>query len=161
MTVEVDDAQVATVQVLGHRTGGREADGVVTTEHDRQRTRGEHVPDTLGDLVERLLDVARDREDVADIRDRDRLSQVDTELEVVRAVQRGDLPDALRPEPRTGTVGGAAVERGAEHHHVVLTRPTDVLDVRRLQKGVDAGKVWQLPARERGDPFVHNGVRAG
>ena len=59
-----------------------------------------------------------------------RLAQVDAQLEAVRAVERGDLADALRAEARARAVGGAAVERGAEHGDVVLAAAPHVLDVR-------------------------------
>nr|WP_197946047.1 hypothetical protein [Phytohabitans suffuscus] len=158
--VEVDDAQVA-VEVLGHPAHGGVADRVVAAEHHRERARGVDVTDRLGDLVERLLDVRRDGEDVAEVRDRDRLAQVDAELEGVRAVQRGDLADALRAEAGARAVRGAAVEGRAEHRHVVLAAAAHVLQVGRLEERVDAGEVRQLAAAERGDATVHDGVRAG
>ena len=39
VAVEVDDAEVAAVQVLGDAAGGRVADGVVAAEHDREGPR--------------------------------------------------------------------------------------------------------------------------
>ena len=103
----------------------------------------------------------RDREDVAEVGDGDRLAQVDAQLEAVRPVERGDLADALRAEPGAGAVGGAAVERGAEHGDVVLAAAAHVLEVGRLEEGVDAGEVRQLAAGERRDAPVDDGVRAG
>jgi len=41
---------------------------VVAAEHDGERAAGVDVADGLADLVEGLLDVARDGEDVAEIR---------------------------------------------------------------------------------------------
>ena len=76
-------------------------------------------------------------------------------------VEGRDLADALRAEPGAGAVGGAAVERGAEHGHVVLPAAPHVLDVRGLEEGVDAGEVRELAAGERRDPPVDDGVRAG
>ena len=49
------------------------------------------MADGFGDLVEGLLDVGRDGEHVAQVRDRDRLPEVHAQLEAVRAVQRRDL----------------------------------------------------------------------
>ena len=112
----------------------------------------------LGDLIERLLDVAGDREDVAKVGDGDRLTQVDAQLEAVRPVKRGDLADALRAEAGARAVGGAAVERGAEHGDVVLAAPAHVLDVGRLEEGVDAREMRKLAARERRDASIDNGV---
>src|SRR5262249_41236868 len=68
--------------------------------------------------------------------------------------------DALRPEPGTRPVGRTPVERRAEHGHVVLAAPADVLHVRRLEECVDAGEVGQLAPGEGGDSLVHNGVSA-
>src|SRR5205807_2482864 len=90
----------------------------------------------------------------------DRLAQVDAEFEAVRAVERGDLADALRTEPGAGTIGGAAVERGAEHGDVVGTAGAHILDVGRLEEGVDPGEVRQFAAREGGNPLVHDGIGA-
>ena len=128
--VEVDDPEVAAAEMLRDAAGGRVSDGVVAAQHDGERAAGVHVRHGLGDLIERLLDVAGDREDVAQIGDGDRLTQVDAQLEAVRPVKRGDLADALRAEAGARAVGGAAVERGAEHGHVVLAAPAHVLDVR-------------------------------
>ena len=158
--VEVDDPEVAAAEVRGDAAGGRVADGVVAAEHHGERPAGVDVRDGLGDLVERLLDVARDGEDVAQVGDGDRLAQVDAQLEAVRAVQRGDLADALWAEPGAGAVGGAAVERGAEHGDVVLAAAAHVLQVRRLEERVDPGEVRQLAAGERGDAAVDDGVGA-
>ena len=90
-----------------------------------------------------------------------RLAQIDAQLEAVRPVERGDLADALRAEAGARAVGGAAVERGAEHGDVVLAAAPDVLQVRRLEEGVDAGEVRQLAAGERRDPPVDDRVGAG
>ena len=89
----------------------------------------------------RLFDVARDGEDVANVGDGDRLPQVDSQLEAVGAVESRDPPHTLWAEAGTGTVGGAAVVRGAQHGHVVLTAFVDVLHVGRLQKGVYPGEM--------------------
>ena len=105
--------------------------------------------------------LAGDREDVAEVGDGDRLAQVDAELEAVRPVERGDLADALRPEAGAGAVGRAAVERRAEHGDVVLAAAAHVLDVRRLEEGVDAGEVRQLAAAEGRDALVDDRVGAG
>ena len=55
------------------------------------------------------------------------------------------------PKRVPGAVGRAAVERGAEHGDVVLAAAAHVLDVRRLEEGVDAGEVRQLAAAEGRD----------
>jgi hypothetical protein len=80
------------------------ADGVVAAEHDRERAGLVDVPDGLGDLVERLLDVRRDGEDVARGRDGDRLAQVDAELErcTARRARRSCGCPAGRSGCRTG-----------------------------------------------------------
>ena len=119
------------------------------------------MPDRLGDLVERLLDVARDGEDVAKVSDGDRFPQVDAELETVRPIQRGDLADALGTETGSRPVGGAPVEGDTEHCHVVLAAAVDVLDVRCLEEGGDTSEVRQLTTGEGGDPPVDDRVGAG
>jgi hypothetical protein len=96
VAVEVDDPEVAAVQVRRDAAGRRVADGVVPAEHHGEGARRVDVADGLADLVERLLDVVRDREDAAQIGDRDGLPQVDAQLEAVRAVDQA-------PRRRTGT----------------------------------------------------------
>jgi hypothetical protein len=44
---------------------------------------------------------------------------------------------------------------------ILLVVLVDVLDIGRLQEGVDAGEMGQLAARERGDALVDDGVRTG
>src|SRR6266536_6057985 len=119
------------------------------------------MTDRSGYLVERVLDVGRDREDIAHIGDSDRLAQIHAQLEAVRSVQRRDSADALRPEPGAGTVGSSSVERRAEHDHVIVAAGAHVLHIRCLEKRVDAGEVWQLAAGESWYPSVYYGVRGG
>jgi len=47
VAVEVDDAEVATVQVFGDGSGGRKTDRVVATRHHRKGAAGVDVPDRL------------------------------------------------------------------------------------------------------------------
>ena len=117
--------------------------------------------DAAGDLVEALLEIGRDGEDVAGVAERHLLAQVDAELVVVGRVERRDAADALRPEAGAGPVGGAAVERDADDRRVILADVADVLDIGRLQEGVDAGEMRQLAAREGRDRLVGQRVRAG
>ena len=49
----------------------------------------------------------------------------------------------------------------AEHRDVVLAAAAHVLQVGRLEEGVDAGEVRQLAAGEGRDALVDDGVRAG
>ena len=107
--------------------------------------------DAARDLVEALLEIGRDGEDVAGVAQRHLLAQIDAELVIVGRVERRDAADALRPEARAGAVGGAAVERDADDRGVVLADVADVLDIGRLEEGVDAGEVRQLAAREGRD----------
>ena len=103
------------------------------------------------DLVEALFEIGRDGEDVAGVAERHLLAQVDAELVVVGRVERRDAADALRPEARAGAVGGAGIEGDADHRGVVFADVADVLDVGRLEEGVDAGEMRQLAAREGRD----------
>ena len=106
------------------------------------------------DLVEALFQIGRDGEHVAGVAQRHLLAQVDAELVVVGRVEGRDPPDALRPEPGARAVGGAAVERDAEHGRVVLADVAHVLDIGRLEERVDAGEMGQLAAREGRDRAV-------
>jgi hypothetical protein len=89
------------------------------------------------------------------------LAQVDALLVIVGRVQRRDAPDALGTEPRPRAVGASPVERHPHHRDVVIPDEARVLDVRRLEEGVDPSEVRQLAPRERGDSLVVDGGRAG
>jgi hypothetical protein len=110
----------------------RVADRVVAAQRHREGAAGVHVPDGLVDLVEALLDVARDGEHVAEIADGYALPQVNGELEAVGPIQRRDLPHPLGAEPGTRPVGRARIQRHPEHGHVILTAAPHILQVRRL-----------------------------
>ena len=113
------------------------------------------------DLVEALLQVGRDGEDVAGVAQRHLLAQVDAESRnctACRAPRCGGCP-AARSACRA--IGGAAVERNADHRGVVFADVADVLDVGRLEERVDAGEMRQLAARERRDRLVGQAVGAG
>ena len=103
--------------------------------------------------------LAGDGEHVAGVAQRHLLAQIDAELVIVGRVEGGDAPDALRPEAGAGAVGGAAVERDAEHGGVVLADVAHVLDVGRLEEGVDAGEMGQLAAGEGRDRCGRSGSR--
>ena len=133
---------------------------MVAAEDDRHGAALVDVGDGLRDLVEGLLDVRGDREDVAEVTNRNRFAQVDAELEAVRAVERRDLANSLGAEASAGAIGGATVEGRAEDSNVVLAGAAHVLDVGRLQEGVDAGEVRQLAAAEGGDRAVLDRVGA-
>ena len=109
----------------------------------------------LADLVEGLLQVARDGEHVADVDHVELLAQVDARLVVVGAEQVGGAPDALRTEAGARPVGGAGVERHAEDRDLGVVDLVDVLDERALQEGSPlAREVRQFAADERGDSAV-------
>src|SRR5437879_10212706 len=108
----------------------------------------------LGDLVEALFEIGRDGEDVTGIAQRHLFAQVDTELVIVRRVERRDAADALRAEAGSGPVGGAAVERNAHDSCVISADIADILDIGRLQESVYARKMRQLAARECRDRLV-------
>jgi hypothetical protein len=60
---------------------------------------------------------------------------------------------------RAGTVRGAGVERHAHDGRLVLADEVDVLQVRRLEEGLDAGEVRGLASLERrGEFLVLDGV---
>ena len=148
VAVEVDDADVA-VHVRGQPADGGVADRVVAAEHDGHDALLRDVRHGLADLVERLLQVARDGEHVADVDDVELLAQVDARLVVVGAEQVGRAPDALRAEPGAGPVGGAGVQRHAEDGDLGVVDLVDVLDERAFQeRAALAGEVRQLAADE-------------
>ncbi len=134
---------------------------MIAADHDRQSARRRDVTYRAADLVERLLDIGRNGEDVTDVAERHLLAKVDAHLVIVGRVERGDAADTLRPETRAGAIGGAAVERHADHGRVVIADLGGVLDVGRLQESVDAGIVREFTARECRDRLVGEAVGAG
>jgi hypothetical protein len=75
-------------EVAADAAHGGESDRVVAAENDREGAAGEHVGDALGDLIEALFVVGRNREDVADIAKGDLFAQIHPHFVVVRGVQR-------------------------------------------------------------------------
>jgi hypothetical protein len=161
VSIEVDDPEVSTTQVLSDGAGGRKTDRVVASEDHGEGTTGEDVGHTLADLIEGFLDVAGDGEDVAQVANRDRLPQVHAQLEAVGPVEGRDLPDPLWPKPGAGPIGRPSVEWGPQDSNVVLTAPSHVLHVRCLQEGVDAREVGELASAERRDAAVDDRICAG
>ena len=154
VSVEVDDADVA-VHVRRQSADRREADGVIAAEHDGHHALLHDVRHRLADLVERLLQIAGNREHVADVDHVQLLAQIDTHLVVVGAKEVGGAANSLRAEPGARPVGGSGVERDAEERHLGVVDLVDVLDERTLQEcAAFAREVRQFPAHERGDPAV-------
>ena len=119
--VEVDQGHPALAEVLGHAGRVGPGDGVVAAEDQRDGA-------VAGHLVHRGLQVAHGPGRVAGehlhvpgVVDAQILQAVGAQRQrgpgpVVRQVV--GLPDVLRAEPGPGPVGGAAVERGPDDHHV-------------------------------------------
>ena len=117
--------------------------------------------DAAGDLVEALLEIGRNGEHVAGVAQRHLLAQIDAELVIVGRVERRDAADALRSEARAGPIGGAGIERNADHRGVVFADVAHVLHIGRLEERVDAGEMRQLAAREGRDGPVGQAFGAG
>ena len=66
VAIDVDDADLLGGDG-GDAADAGEADGVVAPDDERHRARRRHVRHRVRDLVERLLDVGRDREHVAHV----------------------------------------------------------------------------------------------
>ena len=67
MPVEVNDAELAPMEILGHSPHGREAKGMVAAEHHGKRPTGVDVRNALTDLIERLFNVAGNGKHVAEV----------------------------------------------------------------------------------------------
>ena len=114
----------------------------------------------FGNLVVALGDIGGTA-DVADIAHLQRFAQIHAELEVVGRVQRRDPANPLRPEARSGAVGGPDIEGHAQERHVVLADLAHILEIRRLEERIDAGPMRQLSALEATDlGLVLDGVHA-
>src|SRR5262249_12113640 len=145
---------------LRNAAHARESDRMIAAQHQRQRAGGEYMADPARDLVEALFEIGRNGEYVAGVAQCHLLAQVDAELVVVRRVERGDAADALRPEARAGPIGGAGIEWNADHGSIVLADVAYVLNVRCLEKRIDAGEMGKLPARKRGNGAVGQALGA-
>jgi len=117
--------------------------------------------DAAGDLIEAFFKVRRDGEDVAGIAERHLFPEIDAHLVIVGRIERRDSSNSLGAEAGAGAVGGAAVEGDADDGGIILADILDVLDIGRLQEGVDAGEVGELAAGKGGDRFVGDAVGAG
>eukprot|EP00967_Tisochrysis_lutea_P096212 scaffold140770_cov31-Tisochrysis_lutea.AAC.1 len=149
--IEVDDAD-ALGGDGGQAADRWEANRVVAAQDDGKGAGRADVGDGVGDLVKRLLDVARNGEHIASIAEGHLLTQVDAHLVVVRRVERGDSTDALRAE-----ASGSSIKRHSNHRRVVLADETHILKVGSLHEGVDPREVWLLAPGERGDVPVLDG----
>lgn len=78
--------RVSTVQPRSSPAHSGKTDGVVATHDDGHRSGGGNVGHCVGDLVEGLLDIGRDREHVSDVAHGHLLAQVHSRLVVVRRV---------------------------------------------------------------------------
>src|SRR5258706_1892088 len=137
--VQVDDANLP-VYVRSEATDIRVSNGVVTPDDHRKYSGTKNPGHSLVDLVEGLFDVGGNDEDVADVDEVKLLLQVNREVERVAIIEGGDTTDGRRPEARTWPVGRAHVERRADDRYFVPAHRADVLQVRRLEESVDAGK---------------------
>ena len=106
--VEVDDADVP-VDVRGESTDGWVANGMVATEDHWENALRRDVADAFADLIERFLQIAWDRADVANIDHVELLPQVDTHLIVVSTEKVGGAADTLRTESGPWPIGRAGV----------------------------------------------------
>ena len=111
------------------------------------------------DLVEALFQIGGNGEDVARVAQRHLLAQIDADLVVIRRVERRDAADALRPEAGAGAIGGAAVERDADHRCIVFRDIAHILHIGRLQEGVDPGEMRQLARARKSESFCRSGIR--
>ena len=88
MPIEVNDAELAAVQILGDSPHGRKAKGMVSAKHDGKGATGVDVRDPFADLIERLFDVTGNGKHVAHITRGNGLPQIHAELEAIGTIQR-------------------------------------------------------------------------
>jgi hypothetical protein len=132
---------------------------MVPAEDDREDALADDPRHGSIDLVKALLDVRRDHEHVTEIDEVELLLEVDGHVDRVGVVERRDATDRLWSETTTRPIGGAHVERRAEHRDLVLADLVHILQVGRLAEGVDACERRLLPPRERRDRAVLDGRR--
>ena len=82
---------------------------MVATEHHWENALRRDVADAFADLIERFLQIAWDRADVANIDHVELLPQVDTHLIVVGTEKVGGAADTLRTEASPWPIGRAGV----------------------------------------------------
>ena len=113
------------------------------------------------DLIEGLFEIGRDREDIAEVAHRHLLPQIDPYLEIIGRVERRNPPDGLRAEAGARPKGRAAVARRSEDRRVVLPGVANILDIGRLEEGVDPGVMRQLAPREGRDGPIFDALCPG
>ena len=144
MSVEVDQGDRP--EALVRRAEQRIGDGVIAADRQYVRGPGEQPGRALLDLADGLLDVERVAGDVARVRDLLGAERRYPQPRVPRAQQPGTLPHRCGPEPGTGAVGGAAVERDADNGHVAAP---DLVPPRQQREGRRPGET-RRPARVDG-----------
>jgi hypothetical protein len=95
--------------------------------------------DGPADLIEGFLEIGGDREDVTEVAHCHLLAQIDADFKIIGRVEGGNSADALWPKASTGPKRGAAVEGYAENCRIVLADITNILDIGRLEEGIDPG----------------------
>jgi hypothetical protein len=112
-------------------------------------------------LIEGFLEIGRDRKDVAEVAHRHLLAEIDPDLEIIGCVKRRNPADCLRTKAGARPKGRAAVERRTEDRRVVLPGVANILDIGRLEEGVDPGVMRQLAPREGRDGSIFDALSPG
>jgi hypothetical protein len=137
----------------GHRPQHRQRDRVVAADGDHLPVALQQLGGVPGDLRHGLVDRERRHGHVPGVHDLNRRERAGVQLDVMAGPQVPRcLPDRHRAEPGARPVGGAAVERRAEHGDVVVSDP---VDFGKSAERPGAGVPGHLPAIHRTYRLAH------
>ena len=124
----------------GDRAHVRLGDRVVASQNDRDRARGDGLPDRALDLRVCPLRIGRNYCGVAEVDDAELGERVDLRLEM-RPGRTAGGADRARAKARSGPVGDEVVRRRADHRNVDTGELGGVLGVRHAGVGEEPGVV--------------------
>ncbi len=136
-----------------HRPQHGQRDRVVAADRDDLPVALQQVPGVPGDLRHGLVDRERRHRHIPGVDHLDGRERAGVQLDVMAGSQvPGGLPDRHRTEPGSRPVGGAVVERGAEHGDVVVGDP---VDFGKSAERTRPGEPGHLPAIHRTERLTH------
>ncbi len=128
MAVEVDNADISIDKGRDTAHIGV-ADGMISSQNNREDLALSNVGQRLGNLIERFLEVGGDDSDVACIHHLERAREIDTESGIIGAQILGrDLAHGCWSKAGTGTIRGAAVIGRPDDDHILIIELSHVLE---------------------------------
>lgn len=120
VSVEMNDAYVAVAMNVSNRSGSWPGDGVVAPERDGDDAASGNLVHPVADVGEALIGITVRAVGITGVNNGQVVENLEVKVDVVGARFVGRCSDRTRPEPRTGTIGGADIEWGTHDGNVGL-----------------------------------------